>query len=529
MPKKHANIFLFLLIFITLTSISIAQIQIDPLPISSATIDCTFDSRTGIMTCPRQDSIAIVDTVRNVESVTKQPKLIVSGTEYQVGDSAKAFIQLTVGESPINDANCYATIFYPNNSIFIQNAPMIYLPSSNGNYYYPNTIANQTGVWILSAECKYIFSSFYFNDLSLKPYSDENAHIVSAFGILTGSTHDMERLDDSLYMKIEAGNIGTRTANITLAYNITPFLTQINNFSNITSIEILYFGESSSNPILDISIWNYSGQRFDKLPNTLTYSVITSPPSGVDDFLSNSIAFSRNYVGNDSSVMFQETEINLSNEIIIRYGATKSTAFNVFHNYAVLKLSGVTGQIQDVKGSSEWHVSDYVNDIKQTLYNMLSSLLIQHNITQDKIKEVNITANQLELKLDFINTTVIQLNQTANNISSILNSLNFNPSFNITTNITLSQLNETGTLKIGKCSQNLSQTLMIWLFVAIGLALLVCAFYFLSSIIGIIAGLSIFISAVYISPCAIGFGLLLGGAGIILILIFAFTDLARGK
>lgn len=78
----------------------------------------------------------------------------VFGTEYTVGDYGKIFIQylnLTTGD-PIDEASCINDIYFPNNTIWVEEGIMTPL-GENGLHFYDITIPDTTGVYMVSAEC----------------------------------------------------------------------------------------------------------------------------------------------------------------------------------------------------------------------------------------------------------------------------------------------------------------------------------------------------------------------------------------
>lgn len=79
----------------------------------------------------------------------------VFGTEYQIYDEGTTFIQLLDGDTPINNATCFADIYYPDKSLLIDSAVMTYQADSNGLYYHDLTMPNITGVYMIDVLCQY--------------------------------------------------------------------------------------------------------------------------------------------------------------------------------------------------------------------------------------------------------------------------------------------------------------------------------------------------------------------------------------
>ena len=78
--------------------------------------------------------------------------IIVHGTEYSFNDEGKIFIQLLDdNDQPITDADCFASIYYPNNDIFKFQQAMVYV--DEGIYDFDFTVPAQIGVYPVSSFC----------------------------------------------------------------------------------------------------------------------------------------------------------------------------------------------------------------------------------------------------------------------------------------------------------------------------------------------------------------------------------------
>lgn len=94
----------------------------------------------------------IFDVNKKIYDLTKI-KLKVHGTEYYGGEYAKVFLQLTSEGQPINNASCFATIYYPNTTKFIDDVGMISL-GENGLYYINFFVPEDIyGIYMVSAYC----------------------------------------------------------------------------------------------------------------------------------------------------------------------------------------------------------------------------------------------------------------------------------------------------------------------------------------------------------------------------------------
>jgi hypothetical protein len=90
-----------------------------------------------------------------------KPTISTGGTEYLPNDNARIFARLLDGNSrPINLASCNATVYYPNNTKFLDNVPLTFL--EKGIYYYDFITPNITGNYITIFDC-FFPASIYFH------------------------------------------------------------------------------------------------------------------------------------------------------------------------------------------------------------------------------------------------------------------------------------------------------------------------------------------------------------------------------
>jgi hypothetical protein len=97
------------------------------------------------------------------------------GTEYAAGDPATVWLQLLRNYQPINDAACYATAYYPDKTLLLDNILMSYLAGSDGIYYYDLTAPSTTGVYMLSAVClvpRNVFADDFLDYSNLESYEN---------------------------------------------------------------------------------------------------------------------------------------------------------------------------------------------------------------------------------------------------------------------------------------------------------------------------------------------------------------------
>lgn len=143
------------------------------------------------------------DLDKKLDSILKstQSNINVFGTEYQVGDDTKTFIQLLQDEAtPINNATCFLTYWYPDNSVWLSNQLMTYLPTSNGLYYYDSIAQTQTGVYMIDAYCQYTTQAIPYNATGV---------IVKNGTIISGNNFSVSQSDDDRFVITEEGLTAT--------------------------------------------------------------------------------------------------------------------------------------------------------------------------------------------------------------------------------------------------------------------------------------------------------------------------------
>ena len=97
------------------------------------------------------NQVSEVLSVKTVQDIN-ETKIQVHGTEYTATDRGKVFIQLLDGDdSPIDQASCYASIYYPDDSPFKYQQIMTYV--DEGLYNYNFDVPYPAGVYMVSSYC----------------------------------------------------------------------------------------------------------------------------------------------------------------------------------------------------------------------------------------------------------------------------------------------------------------------------------------------------------------------------------------
>lgn len=391
----------------------------------------------------------------------------VHGTDYVTGETATVFLQLKddVGQA-VNNATCVFTMYNstsPYNKLF-DNTPLINIPDSNGIHLFSFQTPSKTGVYAVDASCSYSFIPSYFYQAD--SFTALN-YTFSAGQDLKGSITNVNAFNDQLYFIFT--DVGGST-NFTYTWN--------NVTGNFSSLQFLWLGESNKAPVTSFYVFNWTSNAFIPLGNiTLTSSAVTTlNPSGVDDFFTKNLPKMSDIRNSTNSVRVQ---------IVSKVGS-----HNLFNNYINLKGFQNSGNIVEVKGSSEVHVYDngfsslnlslenilnltreinltthetltVVNNINLTVGNILG-LAQQINVTTLQnlafVIEINATTHSNSNKLDTIIAIVTDSNMTiymnkatlasilafTNDTNRTVHNFNLTPTFNITINNlseVLSQLN----------------------------------------------------------------------------------------
>jgi hypothetical protein len=157
---------LILVFLLALRVASAASVIEEPVSdIEPIVVDTTSTTTTTIDAAPVVDravEAAVVEVgfkqdvaLRYLEDIHQnQMKVSVFGTEYVVGDDGRIFVQLISPDqsTTINNASCFATIFKPDNSLWLSGVSMSSL-GSEGLYYYDLPNLTAIGVYMTSIWC----------------------------------------------------------------------------------------------------------------------------------------------------------------------------------------------------------------------------------------------------------------------------------------------------------------------------------------------------------------------------------------
>lgn len=271
------------------------------------------------------------------------PEIQVHGTEYYPNQDGKTFIQLLDENNlPVADSTCFASIYYPGNTIWRYQQLMSYL--DEGLYVFDFITPYQAGVYPVSAFC-------VLDQLDLKEKTvDDNFDTGTGSG---GSGWDGNWVQDGC--TIQTGYSQSPLYSLECAGNRVPY----RDFESNTSFERLdysfwYMGRSfESNEYAYVRIYDSDGQEFtvatvsENNADGVWRRVTGSLDIDVDNFnfdgtLSMGMDTSNTLEGND---YFYLDSINLSLS-------------------AQLEVNGSEYQI--VRGSGEVHVTPEPNEYGQS-------------------------------------------------------------------------------------------------------------------------------------------------------------------
>ena len=369
-----------------------------------------------------------------------QGDMSIMGTEYEAGDRGTVFLQITDSQGfPENNAGCFVDIYYPeminsSHPIFINNAPLLYKDGSEGLYYYDLTLPNITGIYMLSASCSYSFGASFVYALAGDSFSPERTTISGTF---TGDSVFLNGFEDGIYTACASG--GGKICQAYYDYNLSVHFTD-EQLTNITSIQLFYTGEANYPAIQTFSWYNWSNGAWITLPNNLTFSgsSTTGSPIGINDFQSNQVPIE---------------SVNATTKIVrIRTYASYGRGFTLYSNWLNMRILTLTGNIHELKGNSELHVTTHfyttitniTTTIEQARQNITSTILqaeqeilLDNNLTRMKIQELDDYVHEMN------NNITISFNEVKNELDSIYSAQNQTIQDIINTNNTInSRLNE---------------------------------------------------------------------------------------
>jgi len=290
----------------------------------------------------------------------------VFSTEYSPNDLATIFLQLKDNQgSPVLDGACYLDIYSPlvnaTHSFYLNDASMLLSSGETGVYYYDLTTPSTLGVYMLSASCSYSYDGGYIYYLSGDTEYPSRTIIA---GTYEGSAINLNGYEDGLYVKCNYQLVGGQK--VCEAYYDFNTTIHFPTMTNITNMDLYYMGETSTSVTGNFYVWNWTDSTWIILPNSVVYSGTASStqPSGANDYVANPLPLT--------------DIINSTDGIIrIRHYLTSPSIYYLWNNWLNIKVLTAEGIVQDIKGSSEMHVTD----IPQATADLVQNLTLNVNTT----------------------------------------------------------------------------------------------------------------------------------------------------
>jgi len=182
---------------------------------------------------------------------SERKKLYIFGTEYEVGDEGRVFLQVLDGQQPVNNAICLLDLYYPNKTIWFNDASMKYLEGSDGLYYFDLIIPEKTGIYMLTVKCLYVINY-------TKDYVD--SFTLEVGKIVSGDYTETWREDFISHVIKE---------NPSLRFYYQFFNVSVP--SNYSGMEIRWIGKwNSPEERVFMYIWNFCLNNWTIMPNSIS-------------------------------------------------------------------------------------------------------------------------------------------------------------------------------------------------------------------------------------------------------------------
>jgi len=265
-----------------------------------------------------------------------KPDLNLFGTEYQIGDSARVWLQLLDNDKqPVNNAICLMNMYHPDTSVWLLNAPMSFLNNSEGIYYYDLIAPDYAGVYMTSVRCNYIIEEAknYAWDFTLN------------LGTLVVGSYTDTYTYNSVYHSIKETTSGIMDFDYVFHTSEIP--------NNYTGMVIRWKGKFNdpADPV-KLYLYDWCNARWSQpLPNTITKYIIE---------LSNYLPKDQWNVSCYIRTMFG------SNDLLIKFNSSSfgTGRYQIDNDFLEVGLLYTAfGETNEIKGSGELHVSEYPSSV----------------------------------------------------------------------------------------------------------------------------------------------------------------------
>jgi hypothetical protein len=342
--------------------------------------------------------------------------LTLHGTEYQIGDNAKVWIQLLqANQTPISNAICYTDIYTPAGTIYAERTLMTNM-YHDGIYYYNLVAPSTVGVYPAIALCYYTAGQTNNNATS---------YVINNGVYGSGTLADTYLLDGN-FLRVAENNTGGFNRQIDVAYNFSNgTLCNVSELlmTGISLVTTTRWYAGVSNNDMNMWIYNYTTGGWIALSNKIVSG------AGFKD-ISNSLQFNNLTKaglvnGSGTNLRFKFNDTNL----------TDGSSNNFDVDYLQLTCDQLTTPLaQEVRGSSEIHISDfsYINFTSSINTSQLVSDVWNYNGTVNP----NILSQFASSVWNLFNSTYNFINSIATSVWNFpARNLTYTPDQNITTQI----------------------------------------------------------------------------------------------
>jgi hypothetical protein len=229
----------------------------------------------------------------------------VGATEYYAGETGTVtgqFLTVNSGNpSPVNDAQCNATIYYPNESIFVSNGNASYIAGSNGMYSYDFTVPSTTGIYRVDFSCvkssKTVYSSsdFHVNsDINGRINRTAISESVWSYGGRSLTDYNLTEVflllhlinattqNSYLYLQgfenLSAKDVWSFADRNLTYFNYTPIYDSIDNLANLTAEQVwsyanrnLTYYPSIDYDYIQAMVWNATQRNLTYYQDVVNY------------------------------------------------------------------------------------------------------------------------------------------------------------------------------------------------------------------------------------------------------------------
>ena len=328
------------------------------------------------------------------QQLINEIELSVMGTDYEVGDNGRVWLQLVRNNTGFNDAICIVDIHNPssiqgNNQFFVE-AGLLTSLNDDGLYYYDFIAPNETGVYMVSASC------FVGQNTTL--FEAEYDNLIEGT-VIGGSINDIHAVDGSYYeLREQVSGPGNRSYVHDFYFNLTDLP------ANATFSAVAFNGRL--NPLnaetIKFQVYNWSNGQFVDFPNEILAQASstgvevanTGDGSHLDDYI-NATGYAR--------LRLQDT---------LQTGDTSSNTLYIDRLFA--GATHVVAQpVLGIQGGGELNIRDRWSYITGFITEILiainetptSELLVQLNTLSDLVEDIEgVTDEQAFLITDSINS-----------------------------------------------------------------------------------------------------------------------------